>query len=115
MLPTPKAADGIMGRPRTSGRPIEKSTHLGTIVTVLPTPDAAMGDRGHSSTVGGRRPSGQPRQVDLNTVVVHFPTPRTTDANGAGKHGTGGLDLRTAITELPNGESMPLPLDVGNE
>ncbi len=39
MLPTPKASDGIMGRPRTSGRPIEKSTHLGTIVTLLPTPN----------------------------------------------------------------------------
>lgn len=39
-FPTPKAHDGIMGRPRTSGRPIEKSTHLGTIVTLLPTPVA---------------------------------------------------------------------------
>lgn len=38
-FPTPKAADGIMGRPRTTGRPIEKSTHLGTIVTLLPTPN----------------------------------------------------------------------------
>lgn len=38
-LPTPKASDGIMGRPRTSGRPIEKSTHLTTIVTLLPTPN----------------------------------------------------------------------------
>lgn len=38
-LPTPKASDGIMGRPRTTGRPIEKSTHLGTIVTLLPTPN----------------------------------------------------------------------------
>lgn len=30
LLPTPKAADGIMGLPRTSGRPPEKSTHLAT-------------------------------------------------------------------------------------
>ena len=84
-LPTPKAGDGIMGRPRTSGRPIEKSTHLTTIVPLLPTPmmndgikernnpsqarrkspplsavghllptpNATMGDRGHSSSVGG--------------------------------------------------------------
>lgn len=29
-LPTPKAADGVMGLPRTSGRPPEKSTHLAT-------------------------------------------------------------------------------------
>lgn len=38
-LPTPKASDGVMGRPRTTGRPIEKSTHLGTIATLLPTPN----------------------------------------------------------------------------
>lgn len=30
LLPTPKAADGVMGLPRTSGRPPEKSTHLAT-------------------------------------------------------------------------------------
>ena len=30
LLPTPKAADGVIGLPRTSGRPPEKSTHLAT-------------------------------------------------------------------------------------
>lgn len=30
LLPTPKAADGVMGLPRTSGRPPEKSTHHAT-------------------------------------------------------------------------------------
>lgn len=30
LLPTPKAADGVMGLPCTSGRPPEKSTHLAT-------------------------------------------------------------------------------------
>lgn len=30
MLPTPKAADGEFGLPRTTGRPPEKSTHLAT-------------------------------------------------------------------------------------
>ena len=30
LLPTPKAADGDFGLPRTSGRPPEKSTHLAT-------------------------------------------------------------------------------------
>lgn len=30
-----------------------------------------------------------------------LPTPRTTDGNGAGAHGQGGLDLRTAVTTLP--------------
>lgn len=31
LLPTPKAGDGEMHTPMTSGRPVEKSTHLGTI------------------------------------------------------------------------------------
>lgn len=30
-----------------------------------------------------------------------LPTPRTSDANGAGAHGDGGMDLRTAIQLLP--------------
>lgn len=30
-----------------------------------------------------------------------LPTPRTTDSNGPGVHGDGGLDLRTAVTLLP--------------
>lgn len=30
-----------------------------------------------------------------------LPTPRTSDTNGAGQHGEGGLDLRTAVTLLP--------------
>lgn len=29
-----------------------------------------------------------------------LPTPRTTDSNGAGAHGSGGMDLRTTVTEL---------------
>lgn len=34
LLPTPKAHDGEFGTPRTTGRPIEKSTHLGTITSL---------------------------------------------------------------------------------
>lgn len=45
LLPTPKSSDGIMGLPRTSGRPPEKSTHLATRLkyqynNFLPTPRA---------------------------------------------------------------------------
>jgi hypothetical protein len=29
-----------------------------------------------------------------------MPTPRTPDSNGAGKHGDGGMDLRTAVQTL---------------
>lgn len=30
-----------------------------------------------------------------------LPTPRTSDSNGVGEHGTGGLDLRTTVARLP--------------
>lgn len=35
----------------------------------------------------------------LTSVSVLFPTPRTTDGHGGGGHGTGGLDLRTAVAD----------------
>lgn len=34
-------------------------------------------------------------------MVQALPTPRVSDANGAGPHGDGGLDLRTAVSLLP--------------
>lgn len=83
LFPTPKASDGIMGRPRTSGRPIEKSTHLGTIVTLLPTPRAAD----HQATMGS---AGARRHVEkgngslAKTVGVKMlPTPTASDARRA--------------------------------
>jgi DNA (cytosine-5)-methyltransferase 1 len=41
----------------------------------------------------GPRPQGQPATL--------LPTPRTSDTNGAGAHGDGGLDLRTVVGLLP--------------
>lgn len=105
-LPTPKAHDGIMGRPRTTGRPIEKSTHLGTIVTLLPTPRAANGD-GRNDTVW-HRPDGKPQNLEnalarVPSIEKMLPTPRTTDSHGPGRHGTGGQDLRTVVAETWTG------------
>ncbi|WP_295851263.1 hypothetical protein [uncultured Microbacterium sp.] len=45
-----------------------------------------------------------------NQVMSLLPTPRTTDMNGAGAHGAGGLDLRTTVALLPTpmvGSSSP--------
>ena len=47
MWPTPKSWDGEMGFPRTSGRPIEKVTHLGTAAKYWCTPTAKDGNRGN--------------------------------------------------------------------
>lgn len=44
----------------------------------------------------GMTPDGKKRQVDLNYVVKHWPTPKAQNASGAGIHGKGGLDLQTA-------------------
>ena len=45
------------------------------------------------------RARGAPRQ--LSADVATWLTPRTSDTNGAGKHGTGGVDLRTQAGSWP--------------
>lgn len=35
--------------------------------------------------------------IALNALVKTLPTPRASDSNGPGLHGTGGMDLRTAV------------------
>jgi DNA (cytosine-5)-methyltransferase 1 len=43
----------------------------------------------------------------LADEVEHLlPTPRTSDTNGTGQHGTGGLDLRTAVDLLPTPRAL---------
>lgn len=48
---------------------------------------------------------------NLGEALRLLPTPRTSDTNGAGAHGQGGLDLRTAVTLLPTPTTQP---DTGN-
>jgi hypothetical protein len=85
LLPTPKAGDGDFASPMTSGRPVERSTHLGTIALLqtgnlehrrttpdesgrlLPTPDAYAGSRGGSQHPDKRRGGG--RTVTVADVV----------------------------------------------
>jgi hypothetical protein len=55
---------------------------------LLPTPTAA--------------PYGNNQSPSLDSLApTLLPTPRTSDTNGTGKHGTGGPNLRTAISLLP--------------
>ena len=76
MWPTPKASDSVMGMTaRTSGRPIEKSTHLQTRVYcaehgMFPTP------RAQSSTGQSHAPNRQ-GSPDLQTFVKMWPTVTT--------------------------------------
>lgn len=55
MWPTPKAGDADFSTPRTSGRPIEKVTHLQTAVKFWPTPTAnSYTGAGHQGRQGGK-------------------------------------------------------------
>ena len=65
----------------------------GTGSGLLPTPTTQ-----DASNDGG--PSQFKRNsLPLNALVKQWPTPRTSDTNGPGRHGTGGPDLRTAVAE----------------
>ena len=67
---------------------------LAVAVRLFPTPTA-----NDSKQVGGRSQMTR----DSLTGSVLWPTPRTSDANGAGLHGTGGADLRTAVADSTSG------------
>ena len=49
--------------------------------------------------------SGDTRGL-LENQVATLPTPRTTDSQGPGLHGDGGMDLRTAVNLLPTPRSQ---------
>ena len=44
-------------------------------------------------------PPWEPRTLGIGSSLL--PTPRTSDTNGPGLHGDGGMDLRTAVSLLP--------------
>lgn len=87
LLPTPKAGDGEMHTPMTSGRPVEKSTHLGTI---------AMLQAGH---------------LEHRRTESLLPTPRATDGTKGGPNqrgSKGDMMLPSAVHQLePTGEYIP--------
>jgi len=78
-------------------------------LTLLPTPSAGQFNDGESAeTWQARRDrvresanNGNGFGVPLAMAVKMLPTPRSSDTNGAGTHGTGGADLRTMVTLLP--------------
>jgi len=62
---------------------------------VLPTPVAGDADR-----VSATYSRGNP-----TLLGAFLPTPRTSDTAGPGEHGSGGMDLRTAVSLLPTPKS----------
>lgn len=65
-------------------------------MALLPTPGKAGGDGGHLSSEGH-----QTTLPGVTRDMALLPSPRTSDTNGAGHHGAGGMDLRTAVAEIP--------------
>ena len=86
-LYTPKQSDGVFAAPATSGRPLDRSTFLSTQVRLMDLP--------------GRMDPEKVREHDSK-----LPTPRANDANGAGVHGDGAPDLRTAAVMLPTPNAL---------
>lgn len=63
--------------------------------------DAEHGELARQSVEQLRTPvAARSGGVDRGRPTL-LPTPRSSDTNGAGQHGQGGVDLRTAITLLP--------------
>jgi DNA (cytosine-5)-methyltransferase 1 len=79
-------------------------------VDLLPTPTQSDGTGGGIRTglswEGTTKSTGDGGNSRLRDVAgllggPLLPTPRTSDTNGAGHHGDGGMDLRTTVTLLP--------------
>lgn len=90
MLPTPKATDGVFATPTNPGRPVDRSTFLGTIVAkvvaplnpgpMLSTPDT-MPDAPNSSSNMTSRPAGLTNQiVEAQSEAGLLPTPTAMQA-----------------------------------
>lgn len=93
-LPTPAARDYKGGG---------QKGQLPTAVTSLPTPTVGDSRGSRNATARRRAPKSTTNTggYTLSDVTYLMPTPRTSDANGGGQHGAGGLDLRTAVGQLP--------------
>lgn len=102
-LPTPRARDW-----KTGGK-----DRLHEAVRLMPTPRASDGEKGGPNQRGSKGDLALPAVVaHLGSVVPPLlPTPRTSDANGGGQHGSGGLDLRTAIGAVVAADADSEPRD----
>lgn len=94
---TPKAGDAIIGATaRTSGRPLEKTTHLAAQVHLYPTPRAANGMTGAL-----RKPENIRDTSRLEDFVAIFPTPTVCgNHNRKGASKTSQDGLATCVQKL---------------
>ena len=95
LLPTPKARDAVMGLPRTSGRPPEKSTHLATRIeytdfglyaAAIARWEQVLGRPAPSPTVPPTREGGASAALDSFRRVAHGIGGRSRDRSGPRSH-----------------------------
>jgi|GEM_PF-749586 len=92
-------AAGVMADGQVWARPADPCATTGVL---LPTPTAHLGgDRGSPSVATAARRIHDEGRRNLEDAIALLPTPRTSDGQGAGRHGDGGLDLRTAVALFP--------------
>ena len=108
LLPAPMASDtGTPGRRASEDfRPPLSEV----LLPLLPTPTVADSRGTRNATAGRSDPNSAHHDgTTLCDAIRLLPTPRTSDTNGIGPHGTGGPDLRTVVSEM----SRPSPGALG--
>lgn len=116
--PSPRATDGEKGGPNQRGS--KGDLMLPSAVQQWPTPVVPNGGRrpkGGSMSLTGQTPDGKKRQVDLNYVVKHWPTPRASanenrTTRNAPSHGNGhGKTLAGEVIEMESAWPTPSARD----
>lgn len=97
LLPTPRAGDGTKGGPNQRGSSGDLMLPS-AVISLLPTPKTTDNHPSSPADLDRRSPG-------LRAVGGLLPSPTTSDANGHGRHGNGGPDLRTTVVDL-----LPTPM-----
>jgi hypothetical protein len=114
LLPTVKVSDGGHAGPNQRGSKGDLGL-TAALVRLLPTPTAANPNDGEAlESWEARRQrnlakgvNGNGQGTPLAIAVRLLPTPKANDSTGAGKHGSGGLDLPTTIRFLGETTNPP--------
>jgi hypothetical protein len=108
-LPTPDTlGDGYSTTPRKAANfETGHAVSLGQRMVNLATPTTGDTHPSYDKRISpGQKPRARPVPNLAAQVDELLPTPRTSDTNGTGRHGDGGMDLRTSLGELTDPRSQ---------